>query len=464
MESAGTPFTVLERFWLKEAEGTGKELNKGTYGVDLAELSYRGLKCAGRKVPRWKGGDWLHRVEAECSLLSELRHPNIVQFIGVHLDRGGHSTPVLVMEYLSSTLAGCLERFGVLPEEISYAVLRDVALGLAFLHGRSPPILHGCLTAYNVHLTTDMTAKLADVGVAMILSPPAPADQSSMTPSTSEPIRRVYLPPESVGTKPQLNTRSDSYSFGVLMIHTVTANLPSHVTSIAMNGTDAGSSSNGLDESLGEISYDHPLASIILQCLNSYPKLRPSAAQIFTLMTKATEQYPTPTVGSRLEALLKLRARSQSQALSSKKDRRGLSIRRRDSTSKNLANAIEIEQLRLEVDELLVENRGLKATLSKQRNVMTAHDQEMAAKLMAKDQEIVSKYLELSARDTTVDACKATIAAKEATIQGLTAQLKRVQGHLATKNEVSSTCAALLIHPFLSYSTQHLYDTLYYPC
>lgn len=435
MEQSESLDAVLERFLLKEVDDTGRVLSKGTYGVELAELSYRGLKCAGRRLPRWKGSDWVQRVEAECSLLTELRHSNIVQFFGAHLERSSGSTPILVLEHLPSTLAECLERFGVLPDEISYAVLRDVALGLAFLHGHSPPILHGCLTAHNVHLTNDMTAKLADVGVAMLLSTPA-ADPSSV--ASADPLRRVYLPPEAMGEKPRLSPRTDIYSFGVLMLHTVSASVPSRVPP-ATTTAENGHCSSGLNDALGEVGYEHPLASIILQCLNGYPKLRPTATQIQTLLTKATEEHPSPTASSRLEMLVKLRARSQSQAQNSKKERRVLSMKRRDSTPRNFANAIEIEQLRLEVEELLTENRGLKAMLSKQRSVMTAHDQEMAAKLMAKDQEIVSKYQELSCKDATIEACKATISAKEATIQGLGAQLKQMQGHLATRHEVTAS-------------------------
>ena len=33
------------------------------------------------------------------------------------------------MEYLHTILSACLERYGVLPKEISYGILRDVALG-----------------------------------------------------------------------------------------------------------------------------------------------------------------------------------------------------------------------------------------------------------------------------------------------------------------------------------------------
>ena len=82
-----------------------------------------------------------------------------MQFLGVCLEQGS-PLPVLEMEYLNTTLFACLERYGVLPKEISYGVLHDVALGLVYLHEHSPPIIHRDLSASNVLLTSNMNAKL----------------------------------------------------------------------------------------------------------------------------------------------------------------------------------------------------------------------------------------------------------------------------------------------------------------
>ena len=61
-------------------------------------------------------------------------------------------------------------RYGVLPEAISYGILRDVALGLRYLHEHSPPIIHRDLSANNVLLTSSMNGKISDLGVAKILN------------------------------------------------------------------------------------------------------------------------------------------------------------------------------------------------------------------------------------------------------------------------------------------------------
>jgi len=56
----------------------------------------------------------------ECELLGRLHHPCVVQFLGMCFEQGS-PLPVLVMEYLHTTLSTCLERYGVLPKEMSYA-------------------------------------------------------------------------------------------------------------------------------------------------------------------------------------------------------------------------------------------------------------------------------------------------------------------------------------------------------
>jgi len=62
----------------------------------------------------------LDQFASKCELLGGLHHQCIVQFLGVCFKQGS-PLPVLVMEHLHTTLSTCLERYGVLPKEMSYA-------------------------------------------------------------------------------------------------------------------------------------------------------------------------------------------------------------------------------------------------------------------------------------------------------------------------------------------------------
>ena len=168
---------------------TDRELGHGSYATVL-ELEYMGLKCAGKKIHELlEQGDasyTVRRFEEECRLLSQVRHPSIVQFLGVCFQQGVRA-PILVMEFLPTNLTSCIERYGILSKEISYSILHDVALGLCYLHSQTPPIIHRDLSSNNVLLTPNMTAKISDLGVARILNlTPLQVSRMTQTPGTPD--------------------------------------------------------------------------------------------------------------------------------------------------------------------------------------------------------------------------------------------------------------------------------------
>ena len=125
----------------------------------MVEVNYMGLKCAGKKIhevllEQGETNYIVRHFEEECRILSSLRHPNIVQFLGVHF-YGNKRVPMLVMEFLPMNLTSCIQKHGILPEEIGYSILYDVALGLYFLYNQSSPIVHRDLSANNVLLTAN---------------------------------------------------------------------------------------------------------------------------------------------------------------------------------------------------------------------------------------------------------------------------------------------------------------------
>ena len=87
----------------------------------------------------------------------------------------------------STSTPAYLEKYGVLPEEISYGVLHDVALSLCFFHERSPPIIHRDLSN-NFLLTSNMSAKLSVLGVAKILNLSSQMTQMTQTKAPWHPL------------------------------------------------------------------------------------------------------------------------------------------------------------------------------------------------------------------------------------------------------------------------------------
>ena len=106
----------LRKFQLTGVSDTGRTVGNGSYAT-VKELEFCGLKCVGKKIhqllfdaatPQERAA-MLQRFSDECEMLSSLHHPCVVQFLGIYFEQGSQ-LPVLVMEYLHTTLSDCLAR------------------------------------------------------------------------------------------------------------------------------------------------------------------------------------------------------------------------------------------------------------------------------------------------------------------------------------------------------------------
>lgn len=211
----------LEPFLLRDVKTTGKMLGRGSYG-EVEEVEVASLVCAGKKIydalidSKNLGSQRLmDRYYRECTLLSELRHPHIVQFLGLCF-LPDTQMPVLVMERLEKNLETFLESMPSVEITLStkLSILKDVACGLRFLHGRTPAVIHRDLTARNVLLDSNLTAKIADMGNSRMV------DFRPGTPMTAVPGTIVYMPPEASDPHNTYNTALDMFSFGHLSLYT----------------------------------------------------------------------------------------------------------------------------------------------------------------------------------------------------------------------------------------------------
>ena len=151
-------------------------------------------------------------------VMAEMRHPHIVQFLGLCFLEGS-ALPVLVMERLDSSLDDLLETSPGLPLALKQSLLTDVARGLLYLHTHNPPVVHRDLSARNVLLTSSLVAKISDLGNARIvnLQPGQLARTLTRVPGT-----HAYMPPESFDQHSQYGPRLDIFSFGHLTLFTLT--------------------------------------------------------------------------------------------------------------------------------------------------------------------------------------------------------------------------------------------------
>ena len=138
----------------------------------------------------------------ECRQCSTLRHPNVIQFLGVYYPTtiaGGiyvMRLPVMVMEMMADSLTSFVDKHEKIPVDIKYSIVHDVSLGLCYLHNHDPPIVHRDLSPNNVLLTAHHVAKISDLGVAKVIK----AD--SRKAMTKAPGTVDFMPPEAFAKSP----------------------------------------------------------------------------------------------------------------------------------------------------------------------------------------------------------------------------------------------------------------------
>jgi len=280
-----TQFADLATFFLSDVVKKPTQLGRGSYAT-VMEVEVNGRKCAGKQLhPVLLEGitpeereHVLSRFDNECKLLQSIQHPNIVEFLGVYLEKGCQ-VPCLVMECLDSTLTDYLDKQGVPDPPTYYNILSDVALGLRYLHQKSPPIVHRDLSANNVLLSSTLQAKISDLGVAKVLNI-SPATKSRMTKAPGTPC---YMPPEALVDSPHYDTTIDCFSFGVLMIHTLSAKwpLPDLPTKVDDSGTLVPVTEFDRRGVYAlQIGLNHPLMGLIRRCLQNNSNYRPNSSTI----------------------------------------------------------------------------------------------------------------------------------------------------------------------------------------
>ena len=219
--------------------------------------------------------------------MSQLRHPHIVQFLGVAY-LPGSPIPVLLMEKLQTSLDNLLETSPNIPLDVKAHLLTGTAQGVVYLHSHNPPIAHRDLTARNILIDSGLTAKIADLGVARMVNIQPGQLAATMT---AGPGNNLYMPPETVQEEgaTRYNTAIDIFSFGVVSLFTLTQTFPKNlkphnyrdpVTRRLEGRTEIERREDYIQLMNAALGETHPLVKLTLDCLEHFPEDRPSALEI----------------------------------------------------------------------------------------------------------------------------------------------------------------------------------------
>ena len=233
----------------------------------------------------------------ECRQCSRLRHPNIIQFLGVYYPTGADGAnrmrlPVMVMEMMADSLTSFVEtmKHEKIPVHIKYSIVYDVSLGLCYLHNHDPPFVHRDLSPNNILLTTHHVAKISDLGVAKVIK----AD--SRKTMTKAPGTVDFMPPESLANSPVYGPPMDVFSFAGIILHTFSQHWPRPTESnqfdlktrrkIALLEVER--RQQYLDKMIGEAEV---LRRLVEECLDDDPAVRPTIASVCERIQVSKDVY-----------------------------------------------------------------------------------------------------------------------------------------------------------------------------
>ena len=278
----------LKHLTLKGVVPLNEKLGRGAYG-SVFTVNYGGVVCAAKKIHSILVDEDVNFEQKqaikkdfvrECICCSSIRHPNIVQFLGVYYSTES-TLPIMVMELMDTSLTTFVENNkSQIAMQTKMSILYDVTLGLSFLHNHRPQILHRDLSPNNVMLSKwQIAAKIGDLGVAKMIR----ADSKLQTQSklTTAPGTQHFMPPEALDeVNPVYGTPIDVFSFGGIALYMFSEEWPTpsgqkirdSVTKRLRALTEPERRQQYLDKITGKAV---KLKKKIEQCLDDDPEERP---------------------------------------------------------------------------------------------------------------------------------------------------------------------------------------------
>ncbi|KAJ1335155.1 mitogen-activated protein kinase kinase kinase [Microdochium nivale] len=214
--------------WMK-----GALIGQGSFGsVYLALHAITGELLAVKQVEAPSPGansandnrkkSMIEALKREISLLRDLRHANIVQYLGC-----GSSSEYLniFLEYVpGGSVQTMLNSYGALPEPLVRSFVRQILNGLSYLHNQD--IIHRDIKGANILVDNKGTIKISDFGISKKLEATNilnGANNNKNRPSLQGSV--FWMAPEVV-KQTSYTRKADIWSLGCLVVEMMTGTHP----------------------------------------------------------------------------------------------------------------------------------------------------------------------------------------------------------------------------------------------
>ena len=278
---------------LKVTPLINNKLRQGTFGRIYA-VEYSETICAAKEF-RTTGGA-LSRQTAEQILRNciKLRHPNVIQFLGVFYDENDQSStrlPVMVMEMMADSLTSLIDKHQKIPSNIKFSIIHDVSLGLCYFHSHDPPIIHGELFPHKVLLTAQHVAKISFGVIGKLRDSQnrivivTPANLDFMPPEVTLANNLVYMP------------STDIFSFAGIVLYTINQQWPTPCAvktrfDPSTNKTVFLSECEQRQEYLIKMGEEFKTLRVLVEeCLDNDPTVRPNIATICRRIADSKDDF-----------------------------------------------------------------------------------------------------------------------------------------------------------------------------
>jgi serine/threonine protein kinase len=265
MLSEGQKFGERERYELIKQLGRG-----GFSEVWLAEDTWTHVQVAIKVYAPGTGLDeaGIQLFTQEFSLVFDMNHTNLLK--PTYFD-SYERQPYLIMPLCKNGSAfKYVAAKESIPEEECWKMLHDVAAGLAYLHGKNPPVIHQDIKPDNILISDEGRYMITDFGISArvrstIRSSSAAQEQSGGT--------LAYMGPERFSSQPRPIMASDVWSLGAMMYELICGMPPF--------GNNGGlMQKKGAEIPIIEEEYSQELKDIIYSCLQEESGKRPWAKTI----------------------------------------------------------------------------------------------------------------------------------------------------------------------------------------